>query len=134
LKKKELLARIKDSEDEFFQPLVDFIRGMVEPEGKYSPANCLRRFRTLVLVHSFLYYRCGESVVSDGEWDRSARVVKILQESFPEVCALDFFDEDFKDWTGMTGFDLTYNEYIVEEAKRTYFLYRQITLEIPDGV
>jgi len=129
--KATLVARVEDAEDEYEQPLVDYVRKLVEPTGKHSPVQCIRRFRHLVLVHSFLYYQCDSGIISDGEWDRYARLLKILQDSFPEACTQDFYDEEFVGWTGMTGFALTYDNFILTEAQRMYLLYTQTPLTLP---
>ena len=45
----------------------------------------LRQLATQFLVHSFLYYRLGESVLEDGAFDRLAEELRRLREAQPSA-------------------------------------------------
>ena len=48
-------------------------------------AGRMRRLGRQFLVHSFLYYRLGENVISDEAFDRLANELLALHEAHPEV-------------------------------------------------
>ena len=48
-------------------------------------AGRMRRLGRQFLVHSFLYYRLGENVISDEAFDKLAKELQALHEAHPEV-------------------------------------------------
>lgn len=63
----------------------------------------IRQRRSQMLVHSCLYYEMDESIVDDYTWQKWADELTTLQTENPDDCAIDFYDEHFKDWNGATG-------------------------------
>lgn len=66
-----------------------------------------RRYQ--MLVHSYLYYELGESLVSDSTFDKWANELVELQESYPEEAEKVRYHRDFQDFDGSTGYDLPYD-------------------------
>lgn len=66
----------------------------------------IRHRRSQILVHSCLYYEMNTSIVSDHIWQKWADELKLLQNENPDCCKIDFFDYEFCDWTGATGYHL----------------------------
>lgn len=66
----------------------------------------IHRRRRQIIVHSIIYYRFDENIVSDDTWQTWADELAAVQNQYPEFCAIGFYDNDFKDWTGATGHDL----------------------------
>ena len=56
-----------------------------------------------MLIHSCLYYEMDESIISDHQWQEWADELEKLQKENPDDCKINFFDFEFKDWTGATG-------------------------------
>lgn len=66
----------------------------------------IKQRRSQMLIHSCLYYEMNESIVSDNQWQKWADDLVLLQQNFPELCNMDFYDSYFENWDGSTGFDL----------------------------
>ncbi|QVW55819.1 hypothetical protein pEaSNUABM9_00238 [Erwinia phage pEa_SNUABM_9] len=113
--------------------IMSTLQSMVEPTGKYSPENCIARFRKLMLSHSYIYYHCGENAISDHEWQRWAYMLMVLQDSFPDACTQGFYDEAFVNWDGSSGYDLPVDDEIRGWAEKDFRIYRQAQLVHPEG-
>ncbi len=81
----------------------------------------IRQRRSQMLVHSCLYYEMDESIVSDDKWQQWANELALLQLENPNDCRLDFYDEEFEDWTGASGAFLPLNDPKVR-SKAAYIL------------
>lgn len=57
-----------------------------------------------MLVHSCTYYKLHTSIISDDLWQSWANELTILQERYGHQ--IEFYDEEFKDWNGSTGYHL----------------------------
>lgn len=72
-----------------------------------TTAERINQLRRVVLHHSILYYRFGESVITDAQFDKFAYELVDLQEKYPEESeTVPFFLEEFRDFDGSTGFHL----------------------------
>lgn len=72
-----------------------------------SVEELIRRRRHQVLVHSILYYRHGESTLSDATFDAWARELAQLQRDNPDISAsVEYQREAFADFAGETGYHL----------------------------
>ena len=81
----------------------------------------IRQRRSQMLVHSCLYYEMDESIVSDDKWQQWANELALLQDENPDDCNIDFYDKEFKDWTGASGAFLPLNDPKVR-SKAAYIL------------
>tara|TARA_A100001015_G_scaffold232454_1_gene263360 strand:- start:1621 stop:1938 length:318 start_codon:yes stop_codon:yes gene_type:complete len=70
----------------------------------------IRQRRSQMLVHSFLYYRMDDPIIDDDKWQRWANELAELQSNNPDDCKINFYDKEFKDWNGDTGFKLPLND------------------------
>lgn len=66
----------------------------------------IRQRRSQMLVHSRLYYIDDEPIIDDDTWQKWANELAELQRENPFDCNIDFFDKEFLDWSGDTGFHL----------------------------
>ncbi|ANZ50296.1 putative NAD-dependent DNA ligase [Erwinia phage vB_EamM_Phobos] len=103
---------------------------MIELKGPRSPEGLIRIRRKLMLIHSYIYYKVGASAISDDVWQRWAYDLVVLQDSFPHLCNIDYYDEAFVDWDGSTGMDLPYDDTIVAEAVKEYRMYTGQVLDV----
>lgn len=74
-----------------------------------------------MLIHSCIYYEMDDNVIPDDLWQAWADELEQLQSAHPDCCNIDFFDFEFKDWTGATGAHLPYRDPWVY-AKALYVL------------
>lgn len=64
--------------------------------------------RMQMLVHSYIYYECGTSIIADAKFDKWAYELRDLQQEYPEESKRVKYYSQFKDWDGTTGFNLPY--------------------------
>ena len=62
--------------------------------------------RRQILVHSCIYYRMGEQVISDYQFDKWAYELVDLQNNYPEESRKGVYYDFFVHFDGSTGFDL----------------------------
>tara|TARA_R100001510_G_C7593678_1_gene162549 strand:+ start:428 stop:715 length:288 start_codon:yes stop_codon:yes gene_type:complete len=70
----------------------------------------IRQRRSQMLVHSYLYYKIDSPIVDDDTWQKWANELAELQRKNPDDCQINFYDKEFKDWNGDTGFHLPLND------------------------
>ena len=81
----------------------------------------IRQRRSQMLVHSYLYYVKGESIVSDDTWQKWANELAELQRENPFDCNIDFYDKEFSDWSGDSGFKLPLKDpKVIKKAEYIY--------------
>lgn len=85
--------------------------------------SIIKRKRSLLLIHSYIYYVLNDNVISDDEWQRIAEELKELQKE--NGYKWGFYDEVFKDWDGTTGMHLPINDWIREKAHRIIWLHNK---------
>ncbi len=66
----------------------------------------ITRRRRQVLVHSHIYYRLNDSIISDSLFDKWAKELAELQETHPEISKTCKYAKEFEDFDGSTGFHL----------------------------
>lgn len=80
--------------------MMKFKEGMTSKEK----VEALERF---ILVHSLLYYHMSESLITDSQFDKAARLlVKKIKEYGPKKIASTQYGYVFDDFDGSTGFYL----------------------------
>lgn len=68
-----------------------------------------------MLVHSYLYYVCDHTVISDDKWQQWADELVELQK---RKQVIGFYDDVFADWTGATGMHLPFDDWVVKRAEK----------------
>ena len=76
--------------------------------------NRIQHIRRLMLVHSCIYYRLNDNVVSDHQWMEWAQELLHFQTVFGSDVG--FYDRQFADWDGSSGFHLVYDDNVVNAA------------------
>ena len=67
----------------------------------------MQRRRRQILVNSCIYYRFGKSIITDEQFDGWAYELADLQKRYPDLAIqCGEFNEEFKDWTGESGYQL----------------------------
>lgn len=83
-----------------------------EPELNQEIVSRIRQRRKQMMVHSAIYYRYGTSVVDDAVFDKWAIELSELQKEYPLESRHTVLYEEFKDWTGITGYHLDTTSYL----------------------
>ena len=82
-------------------------------------AEKIQQRRLQMLVHSYIYYHLGSSIVSDEQWYEWAHELKQLQQDYPEVEKVVPYRDGFESWDASTGAFLPYhNAHIMSIAGR----------------
>ena len=84
-------------------------------EGKRGIADLIDNLRKWVVLHSFLYYKKNDPVVSDEAWDRKARKLARIQHTHG-YDAGSWQNKAFEDFTGDTGYHLPFTDEIRQKA------------------
>ena len=66
----------------------------------------ITRRRRQVLIHSIIYYRMNENIVSDDTWAAWALELEDLQNKYPEIADRCPYAEGFKNFDHSTGMNL----------------------------
>lgn len=69
------------------------------------------RRRRQMIIHSVIYYRLNDSIVSDHTWQSWANELRDVQNRWPELKYIGYHDDLFVDWDGSTGMHLDLPEY-----------------------
>ena len=75
-----------------------------------SAAEFIHRRRLQIVIHSCIYYRLNENIISDHQWAQWAKELVAAQERFPGAAEKQLWAKDFADFDGSTGFNLPINE------------------------
>ncbi len=93
-------------------------------------AEKIQQRRYQMLIHSCIYYKLSESIVSDYQWSKWAVELKELQEQYPEIAEQVTLHEYFTDWDGSSGAFLPINlDWVIKKA--TLLLSSKIIVEKP---
>lgn len=86
-------------------------RGLTEIES-----DILRK-RRFILIHSYIYYKLNDNIVSDFKWAQVAKELIALQNKYPEIATYLPWAEAFSDFDGSTGFNLPIDDpWVVSKA------------------
>lgn len=73
-------------------------------------AELITRRRRQLLVHSIIYYRFNDNIISDSTWSKWALELEHLQEQYPDIAAVCPRAKDFELFDHSTGYDLPLND------------------------
>lgn len=66
----------------------------------------ISRRRRQIIVHSIIYYRLNENLISDYQWSQWAVELYQLQTKYPEIANQCCYAEEFRDFDPSTGYNL----------------------------
>lgn len=93
---------------------------------KQSIKDKIRQRRAQMLIHSCIYYELNTEIISDHLWQKWADELEKLQKENPADCEINFYDWEFKDWTGATGNHLPHrNPWVFAKANYIIMLHEQ---------
>lgn len=102
-------------------------------------AELLNRRRRQILVHSIIYYKMDDNLISDSAWSAWATELEELQKKYPDIAAKVPYAEEFKDFDHSTGMNLPLDDpWAVNKARQlialknkgTYGQYEQLKIPI----
>lgn len=68
--------------------------------------SLINRRRKQIIVHSIIYYRLNDNLISDYQWSQWAVELDQLQKQYPEIASQCCYAEEFKDFDPSTGYNL----------------------------
>ena len=66
-------------------------------------AEMILRRRNQMLVHSYIYYKLNDNIISDYQWSLWAVELRDLQRKYPEISKTVPWNKEFEDWDGSSG-------------------------------
>ena len=83
----------------------------------------IQQRRLQILVHSCIYYKWDDNIISDAQWNKWAHELVELQKKYPEKSKLVIYYEQFKDFDGSTGMDLPIDEtWVMDKASELLWI------------
>lgn len=79
-------------------------------------SELINRRRRQILVHSIIYYKFDDNLISDYTWSKWANELAELQEKYPEIAKECVFAEAYADFDPSTGYNLPLDD---ERANKT---------------
>lgn len=76
----------------------------------------INRRQRQILVHSFIYYKLNDSIISDHTFDQWAKELANLMEEYKELAKKSAHYEAFKDFDGTTGYNLPYSHPYIQNT------------------
>lgn len=90
----------------------------------------ISRRRRQILIHSIIYYKMNESIVTDALWASWAVELEELQKRYPEIAAKAPYADGFEDFDHSSGFNLPLDDpSAVAKARYILQIHKQRTLE-----
>lgn len=83
----------------------------------YRVACKIQQRRLQILVHSYIYYKLDDNIVSDSQWSSWAKELCIISKAYPDIAEKVIYSDQFEDFDGSTGMDFTYDKWIENKAK-----------------
>lgn len=81
-------------------------------------AERIQNLRYCMLIHSCIYYKLNDNIISDTKWNELAHELVTLQDNYPEISKKVTLYEYFTDWDGSTGAFLPLDlEWVMQKAK-----------------
>ena len=80
-------------------------------------AALITRRRLQVLVHSVIYYKLSDNIISDTQWSEWALELENLQKTYPKIASQCPYADGFKGFDHSSGFDLPlYDSWAINKA------------------
>ena len=73
-------------------------------------AELINRRRRQLLVHSIIYYKMDENIISDATWSKWGQELEELQAKYPEIAAKQPYAKEFEGFDHSTGMSLPLND------------------------
>ena len=64
---------------------MEYSRNFMQLENEEDIVNLIKRRRFQILVHSYIYYRLNDNIISNATFDQWANELIELQQKYPEI-------------------------------------------------
>lgn len=82
-------------------------------------SELINRRRRQILVHSVIYYRMNDNLITDAQWAQWAVELGDLQSRYPDIAAKCPYAEEFKGFDHSTGYNLPLDDsWAVNKARQ----------------
>lgn len=78
--------------------------------NRYEALDLMHRRRRQILVHSVIYYRFNDNLISDQTWSKWALELETLQKKYPEIAEMLPWSDEFRAFDHSTGYNLPLND------------------------
>ena len=85
----------------------------------------IKQRRRQLLVHSYIYYHLGTSIITDKQFDTWAYQLRDIQKQYPEESKQVEFYDSFVEWDGVSGYNLPYGK-LQDVAERLLKIHKGI--------
>lgn len=68
--------------------------------------DLINKRRRQILIHSAIYYKFNSNLIQDDVFDKWCRELVSLHAKYPKESSKCVFHQEFKKWTGFSGYDL----------------------------
>jgi NAD-dependent DNA ligase len=85
-----------------------------------STKEKINQLRYKMMIHSYIYYRLGDSIIDDSDFDRWGNELVALQEKYPQIASECVYAEAFLGFDATTGFHLPRDEWVERTANRLH--------------
>lgn len=92
---------------------------------KRSIADIITQRRRQVLVHSVIYYKLNDNIVSDSKWSQWAEELEDLQKQYPDIAKKCPYAEEFEGFDHSTGCDLPLDDEWANNKARQLLMWRR---------
>ena len=92
----------------------------------------INRRRRQILVHSYIYYKLGTSIIDDHKWDKWARDLVDLQKVYPTIAKKVPYHDAFKGFDGSTGYNLPVDPWVINAAINLLRIHDELQKDIDD--
>lgn len=66
-------------------------------------AEHIQKLRLQMLIHSYIYYRMDDNIISDFQWSSWGVELARLQNEYPKIARKVSWANEFADWDGSSG-------------------------------
>ena len=95
---------------------------MTEEEIK----ELISRRRRQILVHSIIYYKLDDNIISDSTWAKWALELENLQKDYPEIADKCPYAEAYKNFDHSTGYNLPLDDPGALNTARHLIMWRDL--------
>lgn len=88
-------------------------------------AELITRRRRQVLVHSVIYYRMNDNLISDAQWAAWAVELENLQTQYPHIAEKCPYAREFRGFDHSTGYNLPLDDPWAVNKARQLLLWRR---------
>lgn len=74
-------------------------------------AELINRRRRQILIHSIIYYKMNDSLITDNQWADWAKELTALQEQYPNIAKNCVYADAFEGFDPSTGYNLPLDDW-----------------------